>query len=137
MQMPPGSANPSNRAATLTPSPKMSCSSTMTSPRFTPMRNLIRRSFGNLRLSGAHPALNLYSTPHSIDDTWKFREHAVAGIFDDPTSVLIDLRINQLAKVGLEAFVRPLLIRPHQPRIASHISGKDGSETAGRGHGRA
>jgi hypothetical protein len=101
------------------------------------MRNLIRRSFGNLRLSGAHPALNLYSTPHSIDDTWKFREHAVAGIFDDPTSVLIDLRINQLAKVGLEAFVRPLLIRPHQPRIASHISGKDGSETAGRGHSLA
>ena len=99
------------------------------------MRNLIRRSFGNLRLSGAHPALNLYSTPHSIDDTWKFREHAVAGIFDDPTSVLIDLRINQFAEVGLEAFVGALLVLTHQPRISRHIGGEDSGEAAGRGHG--
>jgi hypothetical protein len=46
MQIPPGSASASRRAAILTPSPKMSPSSTMTSPRLTPMRNLMRRSSG-------------------------------------------------------------------------------------------
>lgn len=36
--MQPGAANPSSRAAILTPSPKMSCSSTITSPSLTPIR---------------------------------------------------------------------------------------------------
>src|SRR5713101_5710248 len=39
-QMPPGSASASSRAATLTPSPKMSSSSTMMSPRLMPTRLL-------------------------------------------------------------------------------------------------
>ena len=43
---PPGSANASRRAATLTPSPKISPPSTMTSPRLTPTRQRIRRSSG-------------------------------------------------------------------------------------------
>jgi hypothetical protein len=44
MQMPPGSASASSRAATLTPSPKTSPSSTMMSPRLIPTRNRMRRS---------------------------------------------------------------------------------------------
>ena len=40
-QIPPGSASASRRAATLTPSPKMSSPSAITSPRLTPTRNLI------------------------------------------------------------------------------------------------
>src|SRR5215471_8869251 len=39
--------------------------------------------------------------------------------------------------MGLEPFVRPFLILTHQPRIAGHIGGEDGGETAGRGHGWA
>src|SRR5437773_11309581 len=29
-----------------------------------------------------------------------------------------------------DAFVRPLLVRPHQPRVARHSGGKDRGETA-------
>src|SRR5260370_140313 len=46
-QIPPGSAKPSRRAATLTPSPKISPSSTTTSPTLMPTRNSIRRSGGS------------------------------------------------------------------------------------------
>ena len=46
--IPPGSASVSKRAATVTPSPKMSCSSTITSPRFTPIR---RRSIEGSKLT--------------------------------------------------------------------------------------
>ena len=34
----------------------------------------------------------------------------------------------------LQAFVRPLLIGPHQARIARHVGGKDRGETADRRH---
>src|SRR5437667_157116 len=51
MQMPPGSAKPSSRAATLTPSPKMSPFSTTISPTLMPMRNSMRRSGGTAALS--------------------------------------------------------------------------------------
>jgi len=45
-----------------------------------------------------------------------------------------DLRIDQLAADRLKPVQRALLVRPHQPRITSNISGKDRGKTAGRGH---
>ena len=48
--------------------------------------------------------------------------------------VLRDLRIDQLAEVGFQTFVRPLLIRPHQAGIARHVGGEDRGEAADRGH---
>jgi hypothetical protein len=47
-------AKASSRAATFTPSPKMSSSSAITSPRLMPMRNLIRRASGT---SGSRSAI--------------------------------------------------------------------------------
>ena len=47
----------------------------------------------------------------------------------------LDLRVDELAAMRLEAFVRAFLIRAHQARIARHIGGEDRGETAGRGHG--
>ena len=44
MQIPPGGAISCSRAATLTPSPKMSSPSTMMSPMLMPMRKAMRRS---------------------------------------------------------------------------------------------
>jgi hypothetical protein len=41
-----------------------------------------------------HPHLNLDSAAHGTHNTRKFRQEAVAGIFDDATAVLGDLRIN-------------------------------------------
>jgi hypothetical protein len=55
MQMPPGSARASRRAVTLTPSPKMSSPSTMTSPRLMPIRKSISISGGTAEFRSAMP----------------------------------------------------------------------------------
>ena len=55
----------------------------------------------------------------------KFRQQAVAGVLYDAAPVLLDLRIDQLPEMRLEAFVRAFLIRTHQARIARHIGGED------------
>src|SRR6516225_1340035 len=53
--MPPGSATPSSRAATFTPSPKMSPSSTTMSPTLMPMRNSMRLFAGVVALRSTIP----------------------------------------------------------------------------------
>src|SRR5215470_9237760 len=49
--------------------------------------------------------------------------------------MLADLRIDQLAQMRLEAFVRAFLIGAHEPRVAGNVGGQDRCKTAGRGHG--
>jgi len=51
----------------------------------------------------------------SDDDARKPHQHAVAGGLADAAVVLGDLRIEELAQQRFEAFVRVLLVRPHQP----------------------
>ena len=67
MQMPPGSAIPSSRAATLTPSPRMSSPSIRMSPRLIPIRNSIRRSCGTPSFLSAITACT--ATAHSTAST--------------------------------------------------------------------
>ncbi len=50
------------------------------------------------------------------------------------TSMRGDLRIEELTAQRFEAFEHTFFIRPHQPRIASHIGGEDRGETAGLAH---
>jgi len=52
---------------------------------------------GHLGLAVNHPALDLDSATHRVHDTRKFREQAVASMFDCAPTVLFDLRIDQLA----------------------------------------
>ena len=99
------------------------------------MRNLMRRSSGASGIAVDHPALNLGGAAHRVDDAGEFRQHAVAGGLDDPAVMLGDLRIDQLAEMRLEPFVRAFLVGAHQARIARHIGGEDRGKTAGRGHG--
>ena len=61
-------------------------------------------------------------------------QHAVVGGLDDAPVVLGDPRIDKFAPQRLEAFERPFLVRPHQPRISRHIGGQDRGETAALGH---
>jgi hypothetical protein len=65
---------------------------------------------------------------------WLIRKETVAGALYDPASVLRDLRINQLRKMGFQTFMRAFLIRAHQPRISRHIRGYDRRETADSRH---
>ena len=63
----------------------------------------------------------------------KFRQHAIASVLHDPAVVFLDFRIDQLAQMRPEPFVRAFLIGTHQARIAHHIGGEDRRETAGGG----
>jgi len=81
MQMPPGSASASSRAATLTP-----------------MRNLMRRSPVASGFAVDHPTLHLGGTAHRIDDARKLHE---AGGFDDAAAVLLDLRVARCRRTAL------------------------------------
>jgi hypothetical protein len=71
-----------------------------------------------------------------IDGAGKFHKHAIASGLDDATTMRGDLRVDQLAAMRLELFVRPFLVCTHQPRIARHIGGQDRCETADSGHFR-
>jgi len=50
----------------------------------------------HFRLAVDHAALDLHGAAYRIDDTWKFREQPVAGVFHGAAMVLCDLRIDQL-----------------------------------------
>jgi hypothetical protein len=56
---------------------------------------------------------------HGTRNTRKFHEHTVADVLDDPAAVFLDLRIDQFPEIRLQAFVRALLVGPHQPRVAA------------------
>ena len=101
--MPPGSAIASSRAATLTPSPKMSSSSTITSPRLMPMRNWIQRAGVDVGVAPRHALLDLDRALHRLGDALELDQHAVAGGLDDAALVLGDRRVDQLEPVGLAA----------------------------------
>ena len=54
--------------------------------------------------------------------------------FDGTAMVLVDLRIEELAEMRLEPFVRAL-VGSHQPRTTRDVGRQDRCKTAGRGHG--
>jgi hypothetical protein len=74
--------------------------------------------------------LHLDRAAHCIHHTRELYQHAVAGVLHDPAVMFAYGWINQFAEKCPEALVRAFLIRPHQPRIAGHISGEDGGKTA-------
>jgi hypothetical protein len=124
----------SKRAATLTPSPKMS----------SPLRNHVAEVNPDPELDPllgrhpdvpiGHPPLDLDRAPDGINHACKLGQKAVAGVFYEPAAMLFCLRVHQLREVGLQPFVRPLLICTHQARISRYIGGKQGGKAADRGH---
>src|SRR5215468_3364134 len=50
---------------------------------------------GRLGLAVGHPALDLHSAAHRVDDAGKFRQHAVTGGLHDTAVVLGDFRIEE------------------------------------------
>ena len=90
---------------------------------------------GHTGLAIDHRPLQLGGAADRVDDAREFHQHPVAGGLDDAAGMLADLRVDELAAMRLEAFVRAFLVRAHQARVARHIGGEDRGETAGRGHG--
>ena len=130
----PARAMPSRRAATLTPSPKMSSPSTMTSPRLTPMRNSMRRSSRNIGVALAHVALDLGGAGDRIHDARELDQHAVAGELDDAPPMLGDLGVDQLLAMRLERRERGGLVDAHEAAVADHIGGQNSGQTAFHAH---
>jgi len=117
----------------LTPSPKMSPSSTTVAlmDADAPLDAVFRN---RRRVALDHVRLHFAGATQRIDGAGEFDQHTVAGGLDDPPVMGGDLGIDQLAADRLEPRQRPLLIRADQPRISRHISGKDRGKTAGLAH---
>jgi hypothetical protein len=64
-----------------------------------PIRKTDALLLGHLGLSVGHPALDLHRAAHSVQDTCKLCQEAVAGVLHNPAPVLGDLRINQLLEM--------------------------------------
>ena len=89
---------------------------------------------GRFSIAVGHAALNLNRTADGINDAWELSEQAVAGVLYRMAPVLGDLRLDQLPEMPLQPFVCPLLIRPHQARVARHVGGEDRGKAADRRH---
>ena len=128
--MPPGGAMPSSRAATFTPSPKMSSPSTMTSPTLTPTRNSMRRLSGTSALRSRILPLDFGGAGDRIHHARELDQHAVAGQLDDAPSMLGDLGVDEFAAVRLERRERRGLVDAHEPAVADHVGSQDSGQTA-------
>jgi hypothetical protein len=91
---------------------------------------LLRR----LGLALDHPPLDLDRAAHGVHHARELCQEPIAGVLNDATPVLRDLRLDQLSEVRLEPLVRSLLIRAHQSRVARDIDGEDCSKATDRGH---
>ena len=126
--MPPAWQMLSSRAAMLTPSPKMSLSSTMMSPTLMPMRRLdflVRRQIGIAR---RHPALDVDGATNRIDRAGEFHKGTVTGRFHDAAAMLRDLWVNVGLAQSFESSESALLIAAHQAAVADDVGREDCGE---------
>ena len=133
-QMPPGSAMPSSRAAMLTPSPWMSSSSMITSPRLTPMRHSMRTSVASSALRSAIPRCHSVAQRIASTTLANSTSRPSPVVLTMPPVMLGDRRVDQFGAQRLQPRQRAFFVRAHQPRIARDIGGEDRGETAGRAH---
>jgi adenylate cyclase len=75
-----------------------------------------------------------YVLEGSVRKAGKFGQQPVAGVLYGTAPVFPDLRLDQLPEMRFQAFVRPLLVRPHQTRVSRHVGGEDRGEAADRSH---
>jgi hypothetical protein len=98
------------------------------------MRKPYAALLGKVQIAIGHRLLDFAGATNRVDDAGEFRQHAVAGGLDDPAVMLADLRFDHFSEMRLQAPVGPLLVSPHQPRIARHIGGEDRGKAARRAH---
>jgi len=82
-----------------------------------------------------HLRLDFAGAAQSVDGAGELGQQAVARGLDDAPVMLGDGRFNQLGADRLEAPQCALLVGSDQPRVTRHISGEDGGQTTGCGHG--
>jgi hypothetical protein len=94
MQMPPGSAKPSSRAATLTAVAKDVVGFDDDVAEVDPHSEANEFVFGRICVAVDHPALDLDGTANRIHHAAELGEHAVTGILYDAPAMLFDLRFD-------------------------------------------
>ena len=76
----------------------------------------------------------MYRPPHfdraarRLHNTRKFRQQAIAGLLYGTAPVLVDRRLNEPPEMRFQAFVRPFLVRTHEPTVAGDIRRENGGE---------
>jgi hypothetical protein len=130
MQMPPGSANASSLAAILNAVTEDVAVLDDYIAEVDPIRKLMCWSSGISALRSIIARWISAAQRTASTTLGNSHQHPIAGILHDPAAMYLDLRINQLTEMCLEKFVRPLLVRAHQTRIACHVGGEDRGETA-------
>ena len=119
MQIPPGSANASSRAANAVTVDVVAVDDHIAEIDPDAARDALL--FGKIGIAVDHCPLHFDRTAHRIDDARELGQHAVAGGLDDAPAELADLGIDELTAMRLEALECTLLIAAHQPRIPGHI----------------
>ena len=123
--MPPGSASPSRRAAMFTPSPYTVPSAfSITSPRWTPMRNFMRRSSGTSAPSALKFDLGGQRRRHRAGGRVEDGQHRVAGHVDDAALMDFDLARNTARAASRAATVERSSLR-HQARVPRRVRRQD------------
>jgi hypothetical protein len=121
MQMPPGSARPSRRAAPFTPSPKNiafvddGIALMYAYPELDPFLSR------HISVALDHAKLNLDCAANRVQDAAELHQHPVTGGFHDPSTVLFDLRINQRVPMSFELDKSALLVGAHEAAVPSDI----------------
>src|SRR5438876_2945206 len=77
-----------------------------------------------------HRALDRDRTMDRVDDATEFDQQTVTHRPHGPSAVFEDFRIDDLAPRSVEGGGRPLLIHPHQARIADHVGAQDDGKPA-------
>lgn len=110
MQMPPGSASGSSRAAMLTPSPIRSPSLLDDIAKMDTDTKLHAALGWKASVPLYHTVLHLDGASDSIDDASELDENAIARAFDDTSVVQRDSRIEQITTESTQPRKRPLLV---------------------------
>ena len=128
--MPPGSAKPSSRAATLTPSPVDVLALDDHVAQVDTDAELDAPPLGGARVAPRHRALHLDRTLNGIDDACELGQDAIAGGLDDAPVVRGDGGLDQLAEVRLHGRQRGRFVLPHETRVADHVGRQDRRQPA-------
>jgi hypothetical protein len=91
-----------------------------------PYAELDRLVLRHIGTALTHSALDIECTAHRVHDAAELGEQPVSGIFDDTSTVLSNLGINEGAQVILKLNVRSLLVEADQAAVTSHIGCQDG-----------
>jgi hypothetical protein len=92
-----------------------------------PIRNSIRRSGKAVRVLSLEHSLDLDRASNGIDDARKLGQHAVAREINEPTVMLLDQRIDQLA-VRRKSAMSPLFVLPHEAAVAVDVGAEYGGD---------